>query len=1344
MSSNFRLAITANSQNLAADLVLKDGFGVQVAQRTVDFGRDPLRTCHDQLFDTRNWLRRHYPASEHQGKLKEIGVVIARDIFGTEIFDALWKSRAPRTLRIVFEGADPAGNLAAALARTPWEIARQSPEAESLAETNLRLCIGDQAKRARTHPLSLLPGEPLRILFVFAAARSSRPLAARRERWQLRGLFEAKIFRNHNVIVDFLTHGVTRERLIEQVQTRGGYHILHWSGHGHQNLLELVKAGGELDTLSGEKLLELFHDGGGYVPRLAFLSACHSGAVAATDMESLLRAARGGDGYEKEVSSEEADALAHRPGFTGTAHALLAGGVPTVVAMRFSVGDAYARDLAIEFYDGLLADRAPKDAAGALAQARRALLASEVGQRLYSPCDHATPILYGETQPGVAPPEGESAEFDPRGNRRHRIAELQASTHAHFVGRTWELAALEREFFGIDPQAKTKPVASIVGIGGMGKTALAAEAADLWGRPFKHVLLYQAKPNELRIEDWLRDIDLKLREEQGRYFRHVQRHAGDAVFLPPRDDFKGEHRYERLVRNLVQALKDEAILILLDNFETNLKEHPQPGGGEPAYACKDKAWDDCLARLAEELDGTPSRVLITCRRPLAALAGAAHVARLGPLPAGEAALFLADHTELRRLVSGAEKERKLAQRIVNASRFHPLLMDRLARLAAPEFAAQLEQALATLENREDFSKLPALFATKSGDAKEIAYLEDALATSLDRLIADVSADARRLLWMIATANEPVGYGLLAGAWSGESVENEQLRQMKTLLDNISMLPPQMQERLPPQIQEILQQISPELRAEIEALPPAPQRADPRLLLRQLTALGLVDEWRVGSEDENAEFSCHELARERIRRWMAEHQHDQGGWSENTIRLAYGERLSYASDELLHENMSAALEAGARAIVYFVQADAYERLVGLASRVVTAANDPKFLERLLPHLEAAACAAPEGTARWTCLSNLAEALNRVNRLDQSLEYYQQAADLVRISAEAGGDAAREAWSDLTWILENWSSALLATGNLSGARQKRAEASEADRHVGRPLVHAIGNELEALRIDVMQGQADAALPQIEERLSKIERWWTASCAGLPTPDAPDREFLARAMISALDIAVGEHYALRQWEAALKRIDASIEVKQELKRSPEDIARDRANRADVLCQLKRHGEAKLEFEACLDIFENDPFARAKVLSSLASLYNGIGDLAQAITQEGRALALHNILPKPDARAISHGNLATHLDHAGGGQNLTESTRHRLAAFVYFLVSGSTRHLKTIFDNFVINFRIAASAGIELNIPRLAELLNDPSFAALNEWLAQRQVELDDLQAGIDEFLDQARQTARESPAQ
>jgi hypothetical protein len=182
-----------------------------------------------------------------------------------------------------------------------------------------------------------------------------------------------------------------------------------------------------------------------------------------------------------------------------------------------------------------------------------------------------------------------------------------------------------------------------------------------------------------------------------------------------------------------------------------------------------------------------------------------------------------------------------------------------------------------------------------------------------------------------------------------------------------------------------------------------------------------------------------------------------------------------------------------------------------------------------------------------------------------------------------------------------------------------------------------------------------------------------------------------------------------------------------------------------LKRYSEAKLELEACLDIFENNPASRAKVLGSLASLYEDIGDPSQAITQERRALTLSNALPDPVGRAISHGNLANYLEKAGGGQNLAESARrHGLASLVYRLATGSTELLKTTFRNYVIDFRTAASTETEPNIPRLAELLGDPAFDALKEWLAQQQVDLDKLQATIDEFLDQARQAAKQSPAQ
>ena len=74
----------------------------------------------------------------------------------------------------------------------------------------------------------------------------------------------------------------------------------------------------------------------------------------------------------------------------------------------------------------------------------------------------------------------------------------------------------------------------------------------------------------------------------------------------------------------------------------------------------------------------------------------------------------------------------------------------------------------------------------------------------------------------------------------------------------------------------------------------------------------------------------------------------------------------------------------------------------------------------------------------------------------------------------------------------------------------------KQAGRPEVDVIASELEALRIDIMQGRAAEALPQVEERLAQVEDWWQRHRSGQPVPEAPDLEFLARALIGALDIA------------------------------------------------------------------------------------------------------------------------------------------------------------------------------------------------------------------------------------
>jgi hypothetical protein len=490
METNLDLIITANHANLTADFRLLDSAGSQVAYRQTDFKLVPV-SRRQALFDLRDYLDLYAEPGRETESVAETGVLIAEQILGEEIFLRLWEPEHQRTLRIQLPGAaDEDNHLAAALARVPWEIARPTMDTPSLAERNLLVRIVHDMREPATEALPLAKDEALRVLFVFAESRGSNPLAARLERGELLRLLETEIYPNRLVSADFLTHGVTRERLQAQIADRGGYHV-HWSGHGHLDLLELARPGGAQDLLSGEELLDLFVESGGFIPRLFFLSACHSGDILRVkDWNDFFAVAEFTQSRKAAKNAKEIT-LESRPGYTGTAHALLQGGVGSVVAMRYAVGDDYARELAVEFYRALLAHSQPKSAAAALTMARRSLL--DPGKHdlaRFAVCDHATPVLYGAEQPGLTLVPGRSPALDQRDPRLHQIVELTTAGHEHFVGRTWELAALGAEFIGGGPE--TKPMALITGLGGMGKTALAAEALSLWQSRFQWVLLYQA------------------------------------------------------------------------------------------------------------------------------------------------------------------------------------------------------------------------------------------------------------------------------------------------------------------------------------------------------------------------------------------------------------------------------------------------------------------------------------------------------------------------------------------------------------------------------------------------------------------------------------------------------------------------------------------------------------------------------------------------------------------------------------------------------------------------------------------------------------------------------------
>jgi hypothetical protein len=121
MPSNFDLIITADYPSRTAELRLLDEHSVQLAYRQTDF--KTITVSRQQgLFDLRNYLRHYVEPGREAASIAEIGVCIAEEVLGADIFRTLAASGSQRTLRIQLPGAIEADNhLAAALARVPWE-----------------------------------------------------------------------------------------------------------------------------------------------------------------------------------------------------------------------------------------------------------------------------------------------------------------------------------------------------------------------------------------------------------------------------------------------------------------------------------------------------------------------------------------------------------------------------------------------------------------------------------------------------------------------------------------------------------------------------------------------------------------------------------------------------------------------------------------------------------------------------------------------------------------------------------------------------------------------------------------------------------------------------------------------------------------------------------------------------------------------------------------------------------------------------------------------------------------------------------------------------------------------
>jgi tetratricopeptide (TPR) repeat protein len=1272
------------------------------------------------LFDTRRHLQRYEGSTQWEGAdtpetaeqiLNRLGVFLGTEVMGAEIFAALSQSRQRRTLVVKLPPA--ADNvLAAAFARVPWEIARVRPDQPALTEQNLivRAVTEDATEDPLVFEAAKKLSEPLRVLFVFAEAPGSRPLAMRLEREQFLALFHRKIFPKNNVQADVLCHGVTRSVLTEQIRRQGGYHIVHWSGHGHHNLLEIRGEDGKSDRISGGELVRLLEGAGGFIPQMVFLSACLSGTfVDIRDWESFQAAVAGKKTDAKEFHAPAIpDTLENQPGYTGTALELLRCGVPQVIAMRYEVGDDYARELAAQFYKRFLADPGKHPADGALALARSDLLRDRKLSPMFGAADHATPLMFGREGRILEPAPGRS----PQSNRLRPIPQpllsggnRELDTPENFVGRSAELTELNTEWL----YETGVPVALIQGLAGMGKTALAAEAVNLWHTRFDYVFAFQAKPAALMIEEFFRLLDAKLAMCSQLYREKCDAMPAMKVHLEP-DPKSPDARYERMRYNLLEALRDDAVLLVLDNFERNLGTMPRDDG----YACSDPQWDRLLSFLSEELQDTRSRVLITSRHRLTALKDdSVRWIQLGALPLNEAMLYIRSHPKLRDLMFADEAGKKLVLELLFASRCHPLIMNRLAGLAGDRGA--LKDAINALEEK-GWSQLPDLFAPKSEKDRETerVYLEDAALGSVDFLIERLTRDGRSLLWIITQANEPVSKEVIEAVWGGKSPEDELSEQLRMLLQLAGDMPG---------LQEKLSELPPELRAMLESPSDEGAQMPPvEPLLSELTGSGLIS---IVGDEESSAYHFHELVRERAEAWMEAHESERLGRTREQIWVAYGEQYEAMFEQGYLVSRESAIEAGRRSFMYYVRSKAFDKMGNLTAKLVTGTNDPALLRGVIAELKTVADLVPPGRDRWMLRTNLADALNRSGCPDQSLIFYEQA------YAEA---EAAEHWSDAGVICGNWAIALRYFSDLEGAKATLLRSADAERKAGSPKINVISSELEAFRIDVFQGNAAAVLPDIEARLNEIREWRKKHQAGEAPADAPERVVLGRALVSGLDIAKDANLQLENWEACLSLLKESAQAKQDMGESRHEIYRTRFNQYFPLMKLGRLDEAQQVAEDNLasEREANDLYGQSKALSALANIWDERGDMEQAIAIERQALSICNRLADPADRAASHGNLSSYLAKAG---KLDEMVRHECADIIYRFVCKRYDILSISLNNLRIRMRRAAQAGTRYDLPPVSALVARPEFEALKRFLDQRNVDLQQLQGEIDGLVEKAR---------
>ena len=296
--------------------------------------------------------RRVLPETERPvraaGEVLFAGLLGAGEVAGRYRAAAALAAAAGEGLRVVLRVDDPA------LAGLPWEAMYDGA-------AGAYVCRQDQLVRhvpVASVPAPLRVEPPLRILGVVSSPRGLPPLDVDKEQDLLARALARPAAQGLAEVcwAPSATWADLQDLLLD-----GEWHVLHFIGHGDfdpvrdEGVLALTREDGRADLVAAHRLTDLLRQARP-MPRLVVLNSCSGAAAGVSDL------------------------------FSGTAAALVRGGVSAVAAMQYEISDGAAVAFARGFYAAMARGRGVDDA---VSSGRVAILGT--GDRTL---EWVTPVLY--------------------------------------------------------------------------------------------------------------------------------------------------------------------------------------------------------------------------------------------------------------------------------------------------------------------------------------------------------------------------------------------------------------------------------------------------------------------------------------------------------------------------------------------------------------------------------------------------------------------------------------------------------------------------------------------------------------------------------------------------------------------------------------------------------------------------------------------------------------------------------------------------------------------------------------------------------------------------------------